>query len=105
MLDQNDTEYYDVGGMHTPCFLVLRRLLAYTYCLVGALMYDPCIGAFDAQNDIYILPFIEQNNNVLGYNDSFIEHLSGLDEDCGWAKCEYKDDNGPNGVKAAQNIR
>lgn len=28
-------------------------------------MYDPCIGAFDAQNDITVLPFIEQNNNVL----------------------------------------
>jgi hypothetical protein len=52
-------------------------------------MYDPCIGAFDAQNDIYILDFIKQNNNVLGYNDSYIEHLAGLDEDCGWKKCEY----------------
>ena len=52
-------------------------------------MYDPCIGAFDAQNDIYILDFIKQNNNVLGFNDSYIEHLAGLDEDCGWAKCTY----------------
>ena len=57
MLEQNDTEYYDVKG---------------------ALMYDPCIGAFDAQNDIQILPFIEQNNNVLAYNQSFVRILSKI---------------------------
>lgn len=65
MLDENDTEYYDVKG---------------------ALMYDPCIGAFDAQNDMNILPFIEQNNNVLNFNQSFIEYLTALDEECGWKK-------------------
>ena len=53
-------------------------------------MYDPCIGAFDAQNDIQVLPFIEQNNNVLNYNQSFIEYLTDLDEECGWKK--YRED-------------
>ena len=52
-------------------------------------MYDPCIGAFDAQNDIQVLPFIEQNNNVLNYNQSFIEYLTDLDVECGWK--EYRE--------------
>jgi carboxypeptidase D len=51
----------------------------------GALLYDPCIGAFDAQDAMYTLPFIEQNNNVLGYNESFLSDMRELDESCGHA--------------------
>lgn len=64
MLDQNDTCYYDVQG---------------------ALMYDPCIGAYDVQNDMYTLPFAEANNNVINYNASFMEHLATMDEECGFS--------------------
>jgi carboxypeptidase D len=69
MLDEEDECYYNVSG---------------------ALMYDPCIGAFDAQDDMYTLEFVTQNNNVLGYNESFLAYLAQLDEECGYAK--FKED-------------
>lgn len=65
MLDEDDTEYFDLGG---------------------ALMYDPCIGAFDVQDDMTTYPFVLENNNVLGYNDSYLEQMAALDESCGYAK-------------------
>ncbi|KAK5174720.1 uncharacterized protein LTR77_001802 [Saxophila tyrrhenica] len=64
MLEQNDTCYYDVQG---------------------ALMYDPVIGAFDVQNDMTIYPFVEANNNVLGYNASFLAHMKEMEEECGFS--------------------
>lgn len=64
MLDQQDTEYFDLGG---------------------ALMYDPCIGAFDVQDDMVTLPFVEANNNILNYNESWLADLAALDESCGYA--------------------
>lgn len=57
---------------------------------LGILVYDPCIGAFDVQNDMYTLPFLEKNNNVLNYNKSFLNHLAQADEACGYA--EYRRD-------------
>lgn len=53
-------------------------------------MYDPCIGAFDVQNDIYTLPFLEQNNNVLGYNSSYLADVAQMDQACGYA--DYRQD-------------
>ena len=34
---------------------------------------------------MYTLPFIEQNNNVLNYNKSFLNKMAELDEECGFA--------------------
>lgn len=68
MLDQNDTCYFDLGGI---------------------LVYDPCIGAYDPQDDMYMLDFAVQNNNILGYNQSFLDHLAELDQECGFA--EFKE--------------
>ena len=48
-------------------------------------MYDPCIGSFDYQNEVALLPFIEQNNNVLAFNQSFMEYLQKQDQACGYA--------------------
>jgi carboxypeptidase D len=50
----------------------------------GILMYDPCIGAYDPQDDMWTLDFIRQNNNILNFNDSFIADLEALDESCGF---------------------
>ena len=36
------------------------------------------------------LPFIEQNNNVLGYNQSFLDDMAKADEDCGFADFREK---------------
>lgn len=52
-------------------------------------MYDPCIGSFDAQNDIYTVPFIEQNNNVFAYTQSYLDEMTKLDDECGWNKCKH----------------
>ena len=63
-------------------------------------MYDPCIGQFDAQDAIYTLPFIEANNNVLGYNESFLKDMAELDKSCGHAEFrEYYMHFPPNGTQ------
>lgn len=64
MLDQNDTSYYDVNGI---------------------LVYDPCIGSYASQNDVTVYPFVEQNNNVLNLNKSYLATLEARDERCGFA--------------------
>lgn len=64
MLDQNDTEYFNVSG---------------------ALTYDPCIGSYVYTNNAFINKFVHDNNNVLGFNDSFIAMLDELHESCGYA--------------------
>ena len=53
-------------------------------------MYDPCIGAYDIQNDIYTLPFLEENNNVLNYNDTYLAALVENDQSCGYADYREK---------------
>lgn len=56
----------------------------------GALVYDPCIGSFDSTNAITVYPFIEQNNNILGFNKSFVADLAARDQSCGFA--QYRED-------------
>ncbi|KUJ21116.1 alpha/beta-hydrolase [Mollisia scopiformis] len=61
------------------------------YNISGALMYDPVIGSYVyAQQQVPLVPFIVQNNNVLGLNDSFLSHLKGLDSSCGYADYRNK---------------
>lgn len=64
MLDQNDTEYFNVSG---------------------ALTYDPCIGSYAYTNNAFINKFVHDNNNVLGFNDSFLAMLDDMHESCGYA--------------------
>ena len=65
MLDANDKTYYDLSG---------------------ALAYDPCIGSFSyAQEEIPALPYILENNNMLNLNDSYIQQLTQIDAECGYA--------------------
>jgi len=35
---------------------------------------------------VYIVPFIEQNNNVLNYNASYLTTMAQMDERCGYAQ-------------------
>ncbi|KAG9699739.1 serine carboxypeptidase, partial [Aureobasidium melanogenum] len=65
MLDQNDTEYYDLSG---------------------ALVYDPCIGDFDyTQEEVVVVPFAVQNQNILNLNASFLAKMENLHQSCGYA--------------------
>jgi carboxypeptidase D len=65
MLDQNDTEFFDLSG---------------------ALTYDPCIGQFDyVQEEIPTVPFVVKNNNLFNFNGTFIAELEHLHQTCGYA--------------------
>lgn len=70
MLNQNDTEYYGLSG---------------------ALAFDPCIGQFDyTQEEAVVVPFVEANNNLLNFNESFLAELQSLHQSCGYADCIEK---------------
>jgi len=48
-------------------------------------MYDPCIGSCDIiQTQLVSYPFIEENNNMIGLNKSYLAKLEGLHERCGF---------------------
>lgn len=52
----------------------------------GALVYDPCIGEFDyVQEEIPTYPFVEANNNLFNFNESFLATLESLHKSCGYA--------------------
>lgn len=69
MLDRNNTTHFDLSG---------------------ALMYDPCIGSCTyIQEEVTAYPFVEQNNNMIGLNASYLAQLKALDESCGYAA--YRD--------------
>ncbi|KAM3087816.1 hypothetical protein ACMFMG_001886 [Clarireedia jacksonii] len=65
MLDKNDTDHFDVAG---------------------ALAYDPVIGSYVyAQQEAPAVPYVVQNNNIIGLNSSFIAQLEDLHQYCGYA--------------------
>ena len=52
--------------------------------------YDPCIGATDyTQEEAVAVPFVLENNNVFGLNESFISQIEALDKSCGYV--EYRE--------------
>ena len=63
-IDRNDTEYFD---------------------LKGALVYDPTIGSSDyIQEQLVAYPYVEENNNIIGLNKSFMATLKESDVSCGF---------------------
>jgi carboxypeptidase D len=62
-----------------------------TNILPGALMFDPVIGNYEWEQTIVpIVPFAVENNNVLGFNASFLTQLQKLDKTCGFADFRKK---------------
>jgi len=54
--------------------------------LSGILTYDPCIGSYVyTQQEAVAVPFVQQFNNVLGFNDSFMADLNASHYSCGYA--------------------
>lgn len=48
-------------------------------------MYDPCIGAIDTvQQEYTAYPHVEKYRNIWGLNDTYMETLKGLHEQCGF---------------------
>lgn len=69
MLDAEDPEHFDVAG---------------------ALLYDPTIGEFESiQSQIPAYPAIEANINLWGFNQSYMDTLRKVHEECGYG--EYLD--------------
>ena len=65
MLDQNDTEHFDLSG---------------------ALMYDPCIAQYAyVANAVPIVPFVQKHANLYNFNDSFMAELEYSYGACGYA--------------------
>ena len=64
MLDQNNTQYYNLSG---------------------ALIYDPSIGSSYAQEEATGVPFVNANSNLFKFNDTFMAQLNSLHESCGYA--------------------
>ncbi|PMD46844.1 alpha/beta-hydrolase [Hyaloscypha variabilis F] len=83
MIDRNDKTHFDLSGVLT---------------------YDPCIGATDyTQQEAVAVPFVLENSNVFGLNESFIEQITALDKSCGYA--EYREKHftfPPPGIQAAE---
>lgn len=90
MLNEKDTEYYDLKGTSAPTHF--RKLVPNIgLSSLGALVYDPVIGDFNyVQEEIPTLPFVQQNNNLFGFNASFLAQIEEIDKKCGYAKYREK---------------
>ena len=84
MLDAKDKTYYDLNG---KCHLQAWCIQSLTISIhKGALVYDPCIGQFDyVQQEVPSVPYVLENNNLFGFNDSFLEQLEESHRSCGYA--------------------
>ncbi|KAE8451965.1 hypothetical protein EG329_002129 [Mollisiaceae sp. DMI_Dod_QoI] len=81
------------AGRYVPYIadVMLQRHDKTYYNVSGALIYDGVIGNYVyAQQEVPLVPFVIQNNNVLGLNNSFISHLQDLDKSCGYADYRNK---------------
>lgn len=85
MLDAKDKTYYDVQGILDFHYWTQSEPLNLK-STAGALVYDPVIGQFVyAQEEVPIVPFVQANNNMFGFNGSFMSELESLDKSCGYA--------------------
>lgn len=49
------------------------------------MVYDPCIGEYNTvQNEIPALPFVQNNWNLFGFNESFMGQLEEMHQKCGY---------------------
>lgn len=65
MLDQNDTESFD---------------------LTGALMYDPVIGQYEyVGQTIPAVPYVQEYSKFFNLNQTFMDQLASAHESCGYA--------------------
>ena len=60
------------------------------YDLKGALVYDPSIGSDYDQEEATAVPYVNANQNLFAFNQSFMEQLNQLDESCGYAAYRKK---------------
>ncbi|KAI9720473.1 MAG: hypothetical protein M1828_005644 [Chrysothrix sp. TS-e1954] len=63
ILDQKDTEYYN---------------------LKGALVYDPEISPIHSLEEVTAVPYVKQNAVNFNFNETFMNHLEDLHQQCGY---------------------
>lgn len=57
----------------------------------GALLYDPVIGDFTyTQEEVVAVPFVQEYQNILNLNASFMAEIEKLDKSCGYAALREK---------------
>lgn len=55
------------------------------YDLSGALVFDPVIGSFEyTQEEVTVVPFVQANENLFNFNQSFLSELEARHESCGY---------------------
>lgn len=65
--------------------------ISLTIRTAGALVYDPVIGDFTyTQEEVVAYPYVKAYNNILGFNESFLQTLEDLDKSCGYADLRDK---------------
>lgn len=80
MLDQNDETYYNLSGA-----LVYGKS-ALKIGISAYLSTDPCIGEFLSIQEEYVaVPYVQENNNILNLNASFLAELESSHQSCGYA--------------------
>lgn len=54
-------------------------------------MYDPCIGDCSyIAGEVTAYPYVEEYNNIIHLNDSYMAQLKSLDDSCGYAAYREK---------------
>lgn len=81
MLNQNNTENYDLQGEKR---LRCHRCFVSETDSAGALVYDPCIGEFASGQAMNTVPHIQKYAELWGFNDTYMNELAQQQEACGW---------------------
>jgi carboxypeptidase D len=49
------------------------------------MIYDGCIGQFDyVQENVAVVPFVKENSQFFGFDDSFMSQIESLHQECGY---------------------
>src|ERR1700712_1156854 len=80
LLDEKNEEYFNLKGNFGRLKATFDFLLL-TFEL-GAMVYDPTIGGY--QQQIPVLSFIQNNNDVFKFNKTFIASIEALHTSCGY---------------------
>merc|ERR1712169_68614 len=75
---------YSAKNSSTKLFIPLS--LFWVLFLTRPLVYDPCIGSWPTANALSVYPWIQQNNNIMGFNQSYVSKLADMDQKCGYSQ-------------------
>lgn len=78
------------AGRYVP--YIGAEMLDQNLSLAGALVYDPCIGDCGyVQMEVPTYEFVKQNNAILNINQSYLNTLEQVSQDCGYTDvCQHR---------------